>query len=181
MNVEIWRDIPGFEEIYQVSSHGRVRSLDRVVYRKDDTSYFQKGIILKPFIINGYQCCGLCINGINRNRMVHQLIAMAFLNHKPDGFNLVVDHINNVKTDNRLENLQIVTNRHNSTKDLKGSSKFPGVSWSRPNKKWKANIKIDGKLNYLGYFSTEYEAALAYQNALAKLQENESIFRISTR
>lgn len=181
MNVEIWRDIPGVEEIYQVSTHGRVRSLDRVVYRKDGTSYFQKGRILKPFIRGGYQSCGICVNGINQNRTVHQLVAMAFLNHKPDGYSLVVDHINNIKTDNRLENLQIVTNRYNSTKDLKGTSKYPGVSWSRQNKKWKANIKIDGKHNYLGYFKDEVEASLAYQNALAKLQENETIPRISIR
>lgn len=181
MNGENWRDIPGFEEIYQVSSHGRVRSLDRVVYRKDDTSYFQKGRILNLFIRGCYHSCDLSINAFKRSYPVHQLVAMAFLNHKPDGYSLVVDHINNIKTDNRLENLQIVTNRYNSTKDLKGTSKYPGVSWSRQNKKWKANIKIDGKHNYLGYFKDEVEASLAYQNALAKLQENETIPRISIR
>jgi hypothetical protein len=181
MNVEQWKDIPGFEGFYQVSDLGRVKSLDRVVLRENTTSYFREGRILKPFLRGGYQSCGLCINGISRNHLVHQLIAMTFMGHKPDGFSLVVDHINNIKTDNRLENLQIVTNRHNSTKDKKGTSKFVGVSWNSQNKKWKANIKIDGKPNYLGYFTDEAEAGLAYQNALAKLQNEKTLLNNSTR
>ena len=47
---------------------------------------------------------------------------MAFLNHKPNGNKLVVDHINNVKTDNRLSNLQIITQRKNTSKDRTGGS-----------------------------------------------------------
>lgn len=169
MKEEIWKDVPGYEGYYQVSDVGNVRSLDRVVHRSDGTTRLQIGRVLKSFDRAGYQSCGLMVNGIKRNYPVHQLVAMAFINHKPDGSNsLVVDHINNIKTDNRLSNLQIVTNRYNSTKDSKGASKFTGVSWDNKVKKWMTRIFLNGKQFNLGRFTDESEAALAYQKALEK-------------
>ncbi len=169
MQEEIWKDVPGYEELYQVSNLGRVRSLDRVTQGVDGITRFYNGRVLKHYLSKGYLRHALSINGIAQTYQVHQLVAKAFLNHKPNGLNLVVDHINNIKTDNRLENLQVVTNRHNSTKDLKGSSKFPGVSWDNRVKKWKARIFINGKTAHLGRFTDENDAALAYQNALKEL------------
>jgi hypothetical protein len=94
---------------------------------------------------------------------------MAFLNHTPNGSSsLVVDHINNIKTDNRLSNLQLVTIRYNLSKDKTGTSKYTGVSWHSRDKNWQASIRINGKKAYLGSFQDESEAALAYQNALEK-------------
>jgi len=92
---------------------------------------------------------------------------MAFLNHKPNGLNLVVDHVNNIKTDNRLGNLQVVSQRYNSTKNKKeGTSKYPGVYWHSKEKKWMAAIRINGKKVHLGTFSDEAMAGLAYQRVL---------------
>lgn len=166
MQEEIWRDIPGYEGLYQVSNTGNVRSLDRVIRGEYERPRPRKGVTLKPRVIRGYKYCSLSTNGIVKTYPVHQLAAMAFLNHKPDGHSLVVDHINNIKTDNRLENLQIVTARHNLTKDKKGTSKYPGVSWNSQHKKWAAKIAINGKEIFLGYFTDESEAAIAYQKAL---------------
>lgn len=117
---------------------------------------------------SGYLGCNLFINNISLTNYVHQLVAMAFLNHKPDGLNLVVDHINNIRTDNRLENLQLVSHRHNSTKDRKGTSKYPGVSWRSDTKKWRAAIRIGRQQIHLGMFTDENDAALAYQKALTE-------------
>jgi len=167
MKEEIWKDIPGYEGLYQVSSLGRVRSLDRVILRNDGKSRFFKGRTLKLSRgKNDYLTCNLCINSISRTHYVHQLTAMALLNHAPGGHSLVVDHINNVKTDNRLENLQLISQRHNLSKDKNGTSRYPGVSWYRRVKKWQAHIVINGKHAHLGYFTDESEAALAYQKAL---------------
>jgi hypothetical protein len=95
------------------------------------------------------------------------LVGMAFLNHKPDGTNKIcIDHINNDKLDNRLTNLQLITNRENTSKDRKGgTSKYVGVRSSAINK-WRAEIYINGKTKNLGTFTDEYEAHLAYQKVL---------------
>jgi hypothetical protein len=121
--------------------------------------------------MGNYLRSGLKTNGTKKSYMIHQLVAMAFLNHKPNGLNLVVDHINNIKTDNRLENLQIVTVRHNSTKDPRGVSKYPGVGWYGKYKKWRARVVVNGKSKFLGYFTNEEEASLAYQKALALIDK----------
>jgi len=165
MQEEIWKDIPGYEGLYQVSDQGRVRSLDRIVNVKGVKPRFLKGEIMKLPLSRGYPNCFLCTNGVKTRHDVHKLVAMAFLNHKPNGISgLVVDHINNIPTDNRLENLQLVSQRYNSTKDSKGTSKYPGVSWY--GKKWRTQIVMGGKVIHLGYFTDESEAALAYQKAL---------------
>ncbi len=170
MQEEIWKDIPGYEGYYQASDLGNVRSLDRVVIARNGVPRVLKGTILRQnMTTSGYKSCGLCVNKINRTYAVHQLMAMTFLNHTPNRQVLVVDHINNVKTDNRLENLQLVTTRHNTTKDKTGTSKYTGVSWHKRGKKWKSCIRIRGSKISLGYFTDENDAALAYQNALKDL------------
>ena len=117
---------------------------------------------------NGY----LCVRLSGKTKNIHQLVAMTFLGHVPNGVGgNVIDHINSVKTDNRVVNLRIVSHRFNSTKDklLTSSSKHPGVSWNNLTSKWQAAIQINGKLKYLGRFTDELEAAEAYQKQLRLL------------
>jgi len=120
--MEIFKDIPGYEGIYQVSDLGRVKSLK-----------FNKEKILKPGVNNhGYYTVVLC-KGKRKTINVHQLVAMAFLNHEPCGYNgLIVDHKDNNPLNNRLSNLQLISQRENTSKDKKGSSKYTGVSWNNP-------------------------------------------------
>lgn len=168
---EAWKDIPGYEGYYQVSSLGNVRSLDRVIYVGYEETRLRKGVILKPSVTRGYKYCSLYTNGIVKTYPVHQFVAMAFLSHKPDGHSLVIDHINGKREDNRLENLQIVTNRHNLSKDSRGTSKYTGVHWHSRDKKWIAQIWTGVKRVHLGAFKDENEAGLAYQTALKELEE----------
>ena len=161
MEEEIFKAIPGYEGIYEVSDLGRVKSLK-----------FGKEKILKCIKDSaGYYVVGLRKDNKTKTKKVHQLVAMAFLNHTPDGTQkLVVDHIDNNKLNNRLDNLQLTTNRENTSKDRKGcSSKFIGVSWFKRDNKWKASIYINGKLIHLGYFDTEEEASKAYNNKLKEI------------
>ena len=170
MQEEIWKDIPGYENYYQVSNQGNVRSLDRKVWNR-----LLKGRILKYFSSNGYKLVVLRSNNKKKTFRVHQLVAIAFLNHKPDGHKVVVDHINNIKTDNNLSNLQLISHRENSSKDRKGYSKHTGVYWNKIRKKWTSSILVDGKLKHLGCFTSEEEASKYYQDALKAIEEGTEI------
>ena len=158
--MEVWREVKDYPD-YEVSDLGRVKSFKR-----------GRELILKPYVAkNGYSIVTLQ-NGLQGIKKVHQLVAIAFLNHIPSGNKLVVNHINFNKSDNRLTNLEIVTNRVNSNhKHLKEgkSSKYTGVHWRPKLNKWHCQIHILGCKKYLGLFTSEYEAHLMYQRALNDL------------
>ena len=165
---EIWKDIPNYEGLYQASNLGRIKSLKRVVCKSDGTIQTFKERILKYGIDKYYQVA-LSKNGIQRTIRVHKLVAICFLNHKPDGLKEVVDHIDNNPLNNCVSNLQLTTNRHNSSKDKSGgTSKYIGVSWHKSSKKWRASLSHKSIKYDLGYFKNEIEAHKAYQ---AKLKE----------
>jgi len=165
--MEIWKDIKGYKGVYQASNLGNVRSLDRFVKHYSGSNRIYKGKTLKGYLkADGYSVVRLSNKGIVKNFTIHQLVAMAFLNHKPNGHKLVVDHIDNNKLNNRLDNLQIISQRLNVSRYKKGVSKYTGVCWNKNAKKWAASIKIKGVKKHLGYFDCEIEASKAYKNKL---------------
>lgn len=169
---EIWKDVIGYEGLYKVSNLGKVKSLPKVWNTSNGGTRWHNGKILSPYILNGYNSVGLCKNGKSRTFLVHQLVAQSFLKHTPCRHKLVIDHINDNKLDNRVQNLQIVTARFNVHKTQgKGLSKFKGVSKYKSTGKYRAMIFINGKNKYLGLFINEYDAHLAYENALKQLQK----------
>ena len=115
---EEWRSIEGYD-YYQVSSLGRVKSLDKIVSSKGGTRMC-KGKILKPNNDNGgYSQIGLHKGGKQKIFLVHRLVAMAFpeiCGEYKKG--LVVDHINTVRTDNRAINLKWCTPKENNNNPL---------------------------------------------------------------
>jgi hypothetical protein len=156
--MEIWKDIKDYND-YQVSSLGNVKSLKHNRER-----------LLKPGIGGSYKTVALLKGGKQKSFSVHQLVAVAFLNHIPNGYELVVNHINLDKLDNRLENLELITHRENTNKKhLKSSSIFTGVSKHKPSNKWQVKIQLNGVNKTLGLFHCELEAATAYNNALSML------------
>lgn len=104
---EEWRDIPEYEG-YQVSNFGRVKSLERI----DALGHKRKEKILKPWITRGYFQVQLWKNSIEKNYKVHRLVYEAFNGQIPE--NMQVNHINEIKTDNRLENLNLMTCKENT-------------------------------------------------------------------
>lgn len=160
LGIEVWKDIPEFNN-YQASNLGNFRSL-----RFNKIKFLSKSINGESrYVINTYN--------EKKKKMFKAsvLVAMAFLNHKPCGHKLVVDHIDNNPLNDRLYNLQVITHRQNCSKDKKGTSKYTGVYWHKRTNKWRAHIRINYKLKYLGYYKKEQEAAQAYQNELKKLYE----------
>ena len=168
---EVWKNIPGYEGYYQASDLGRVRSLDRTVIYKDGRKRFYKGKLIKGRISKGYKYTNVSINNVGRNLLFSQLVAMAFLGHEPNGHTLVIDHIDGDKSDNRLENLRIVTQRENVSTCFRSNkesftSNYAGVSWDVNTSKWKANIHNEGVNVRLGSFDDEINASSAYEDAL---------------
>lgn len=171
---EIWKPVLNYQGIYEVSNLGRIKSLSRIILRKNKYPALLSEKILKYGIDRyGYYIICLHKNQKQKTRTVHQLVAEAFLNHKPSGRKYVVNHKNFVRTDNRVENLEIITSRENTNKKhLKSSSEYTGVSWHKKNKKWVSSIFINGKLKNLGYFENEIEASKAYQEKLLTIKTN---------
>ena len=111
--MEEWRDVKGYEGIYQVSSYGRVRTLAHVMMRSNGIPKTVKGRILNPSVRNGYFFLGLHHEGKAKYLFVHQLVAMHFVDGYKDG--LVVNHIDENKQNNHYTNLEWVTIGYNVT------------------------------------------------------------------
>ena len=107
---ETWRDIVDFEQLYQVSNFGRVRSVDRTILTQRGPFRY-KGKILSPSIgTNGYYGLVLRKNGCAYPKMIHRLVAEAFIGIPP---NMEVDHIDFNKLNNHISNLQILSHISN--------------------------------------------------------------------
>lgn len=173
---EVWRDIPDFEGYYQVSNLGRVRSLDRVVKTKDGLLRNIKGVILKyGFNDKGYKLVNFTKDSKGKTYPVHKLVAICFLGHKPNGMIELIDHIDEDKTNNRVDNLQIVNNRFNKNKSLSIKYKYIGVRKIKNCITYSYRIRNDKIREYKGGFKTKEAAAEAYQKRLNEIEKATSL------
>src|SRR5699024_2384349 len=145
---EIWTPIKDFEGIYEVSNHGRVKSLSR----KINTG--RGGYRILPEIIktlktdkDGYLETSLSKNGLKKHVSIHRLVAEAFL-HNPENKEQV-NHKDGDKKNNHVSNLEWVTAQENQTHKkevLRNHGSKPnkprGASWNKEKRKWQSKIKI---------------------------------------
>lgn len=108
---EIWKDIKDYEGLYQVSNLGRIKSLGRYMKNHSKKQWIEEKILTPQLNQGGYMVVGLCKNGKRKVHRIHRIIAEAFIpnsENKP-----YINHINGIKTDNTITNLEWCTNSEN--------------------------------------------------------------------
>lgn len=108
--MEEWRDVVGYEDCYEISSLGNIRSKDRQSISYGTRLCERKGKERKPYA-GRYMMVDLCKEGVRKTRTVHSLVAEAFLPN-PDGFP-EIDHLDRNKHNNALHNLRWVSKVQN--------------------------------------------------------------------
>jgi hypothetical protein len=169
--MEVYKNIKEFEN-YSVSNFGNVKNIIT-------------GRLLKLRIgRHGYCRVNLYKDGIRKTMEIHKLVAEAFLENPQK--KRCVDHINNDRTNNKVDNLRFAThseNRRNSSKYINNTSGVIGVYHDKKNNKWMARITINGKSKHIGYYDNLEEAKNArikkaneiygeFTNKLEKIKTN---------
>jgi len=117
---EVWKDVVGYEGLYRISNQGTVCRL----YKNGKVNF------MTPRILNGYWRVKLCNGNTQKEYFLHRLIAQAFIpnpENKPE-----INHINGIKTDNRIENLEWVTRSENAIHATKtGLLKYSEYRYNR--------------------------------------------------
>ena len=149
---EIWKDINGYEGLYQISNFGIVKSVDRISKHSNGDLTLKGKILKKNKNSKGYLYLSLCKNGKYRQYLIHRLVAEHFIpnpDNKP-----YIDHINTDRSDNRVENLRWVTHKENINNPLtidKKSKKLnkPIIQFSRNGefiRKWDSALDAQREL-----------------------------------
>jgi len=163
---ESWKPVKGFEKIYEVSDLGRVRN--------------SRNKILKTYKINsGYDSIKFTVGGSRSAHLVHRLVAKAFIEN-PEGLR-EVNHIDEVKSNNSVQNLEWVSSSQNKQHSLRSGrydkifetknslgkkhlpdnhSKYHNVTFHKSRNKWAATVRVDGKNMFQRRFTSEVDAAL---------------------
>lgn len=152
--METWKDVRGYEGLYQVSDLGRIRSCGRVCNSKNNSHQCKRPRILTQEInMSGY-CRVRLFNAVGdaRHYQVHRLVYEAFVG---DCVGFEINHINEIKTDNRLCNLEKMTAKDNCNygtrnERISRANKNQSEIWSRPVKQYDKN----------GTFIKEYSSRL---------------------
>ena len=110
MNREIWKDIAGYEGLYQASNLGQIKTLSRVVFRPQSNLPVKERILKQQLNKNGYLQVTISVQAIRKCLYVHRLVLSAFKGQS----NLDCNHVDGNKVNNRLDNLEFVTKSENS-------------------------------------------------------------------
>jgi len=144
-----YKDIPGYQG-YQINEYGEVFSL-------------KSNKVMQPAVTHaGYLRLALSNEGEAKNFFIHQLVAMTFLDHVPNGMQMVVDHIDNNKLNNHIDNLQLVSQRYNSSKDRDRKYDLPtNVYLPKGETTYMVRMKVKDARVIVGRFNTVEEAVEA--------------------
>lgn len=160
------RDIPGYEGLYAASSDGRIWAYEKVRNNRIYPARWLKPSLRGKAPDANYPSVVLCKAGKMRSFLVHVLVATLFV-PKPTVCTQV-NHKDGDKTNNHPSNLEWVTELENlfhaqtNWLSRKTSSRFFGVSFHKATRKWRSYIRLGHRQKSLGYYTTEVDAARAY-------------------
>lgn len=116
--MEVWKDVKGFEDYYEISNLGNLKSKDRIIkHYKGGFRKYKAKLKKSRLNHNGYLRCNLKIGGVRYDFTIHRLVAEAFLDNKES--RPFINHINGNKADNKVENLEWVTSSENTIHAVK--------------------------------------------------------------
>lgn len=171
----------GHETNIEVNKLGEVRRVPKDwviknVYNFKKSIIYNTPLKLQP-TSHGYYAVSVSIKNLSRKIVkVHIIVASVFLNYTPMYNGMVVDHIDNNKINNQLENLQIISSRSNTAKRIK-PSKYPTGVYCKKLKTghiyYGCQIYIKNVKYHIGNHKTPEEASAAYQEALRKINAGE--------
>lgn len=174
MEEEIWKDIPGYEGIYQASNLGEVKSLDRYVASKTPGSIRHiRGVVLKPKLRNGYLFVDLCRDNKRSSPNIHQIVCLVFMGHTFESFANVINHIDGNKSNNRIDNLEIISQRENVHAYFKKAIAGYRFGACNDNGRFRSSIYVDGRKYHLGCFEKREDAHAIYSKAEALILSGE--------
>lgn len=151
---EIWKDVPGYDGVYQVSSIGRVRSVTRVIKHGDHKRTSYGTILIQYVTVWGYMGIGFYKDRKRKCHPIHRLVAIAFIPNPEN--KKQVNHKNGIKTDNRIENLEWATPHENISHAFSNGLSF--VKRGSGNHFAKAIVQYDLKGNFVAKYGCAMDA-----------------------
>lgn len=183
MLTEQFKSIKDYEDIYEISNFGRVKSLKRTFWAShhNETKMVCAEKILKGMVDKkGYVNVYLSKKGKSKRFRIHNLVWDHFGDKERDVQILVTDHIDEDKQNNNISNLQLLSNSDNVRKTQLIQKGYTGICFDKKNKtnSWMARYKKNGKQKHLGYFPTKEKAFERFINELKYNGEfNEKLFK----
>jgi hypothetical protein len=164
--LEIWKDIAGYEGLYQVSSFGRVRRLKKWIGNKHKRGYKDSISYLTPTDNgNGYLIVGLSKNKKRKNYYLHRLVAEAFIPNPENKF--IVNHIDYNKRNNNINNLEWLSQKDNVKHSVNNMKHPKGITHSNTGEKY-ISYRASKRLYRITINKKEYGSCKTLEEAILK-------------
>lgn len=171
MSEEIWKPVLGYEGLYEVSSLGRVKSLDRVVMHKNGKKTQRRGCIIKQYIGDvGYYCVRISKDGDGKHLRTHVLVCTAFHGQRPKGMEVL--HLDGTRTNNRADNLMWGTRSDNMKDPICKAKRIVATKALWVNGRMESKKKRVVQYDTRGNLIAEFESTCAASRATGLMRES---------
>ena len=171
--LEKWRPIKEFEDYYEVSQYGRIKSKARIIPHKWNGTYKYEERLLSPALSAGYLSVSLYKKCVCKPFKIHILVWDHFGDTPRKGHQIQVDHTFNNRMDNLIYSLQLLSDYDNAIKEYPFKKKVSGLPLGvyQDRAKYRTRININGKRIGLGSYLTIGEAKRVYDKAQSEHRE----------